>query len=297
MEPPLPALDGKVCLVTGATSGIGLVTARELARRRARVVLIGRDAAKSAAVVAQIRSETGNQEVDALLADLSSQQAIRELAGHILERCARVDVLVNNAGGIWARRVLTVDRLEMTFAVNHLAYFLLTLLLLDRLKASAPARVVNVSSGAHRSGAMNFNDLMGERRYNGWQAYCQSKLANLLFTYELARRIQGTGVTVNALHPGWVATGIARNNGWRRWLWDLAARFFALGPEEGARTAVYLASSPEVDQVTRKYFFEQHPVSSSPASHDDKAAQRLWERSMKLTGQTGEQWHWSRAVI
>jgi NAD(P)-dependent dehydrogenase (short-subunit alcohol dehydrogenase family) len=277
------SMHGKVCLVTGATSGIGRVTARELARQGARVVLVGRNAAKTEAVLAQIHAETGNREVGSLLADLSSQQQVGELATQFLERWPRLDVLINNAGGIWLNRQITVDGLEMTFAVNHLAYFLFTNLLLDRLKASAPARIVNVASGAHQKATLDFNDLMSERDYRGWGVYCRSKLANLLFTYELARRLQGTGVTVNALHPDWVATGIASNNGWRGWLVKLAARCFAISPEKGARTVLYLATSPEVKGLNGQYFFQEHPVSSSPASHDEAAAKRLWQVSLELT--------------
>jgi len=275
-------MQGKVCLVTGATSGIGLVTARELARQGARVVLVGRNPARCEAAVAQIRIETGNAEVEALLADLSSQQQVRELARRFCESHPRLDVLVNNAGGMWMRRELTADGLEMTFAVNHLAYFLLTHLLLDVLKASAPARIVNVSSEAHRKAVLDFDDLMGERRYSGWRAYCRSKLANLLFTYELKRRLGGTGVTANAVHPGWVATGFAGNNGWRGWVWRLAARCFALSPEHGARTIVYLASSPDLASFSGGYFIRERAVPSSPASYDNAAGRRLWEVSGAL---------------
>ena len=192
-------------------------------------------------------------------------------------------MLVNNAGGIWLKRQLTVDRLEMTFAVNHLAYFLLTHLLRDLLKTSAPARVVNVASRAHEDYLLNFDDLQSERRYDGWQAYCRSKLANVLFTYELARRLEGSGVTANALHPGWVATGFAGNNGWRGRLWQLAGRLFALNPEQGARTVVHLAASPEVEGVSGKYFVREQAVPSSPASYDEAAARRLWDLSLELT--------------
>jgi NAD(P)-dependent dehydrogenase (short-subunit alcohol dehydrogenase family) len=275
---------GKVCLVTGATSGIGAVTARELARRGARVVLVGRNPDKSAAAVCQIREQTANTEVESLLANLSSRQQVRDLARGFLERHRRLDVLVNNAGGIWLDRLQTEDGLEMTFAVNHLAYFLLTLLLLDVLKSSAPARVVNVSSRAHRGATIPFDDLQGARRYSGWRAYKQSKLANLLFTYELARRLEGTGVTANALHPGVVDTGFAGNNGWRGRLWQSVARWFAISPEEGARTVVYLAASPQVAGVSGRYFVKEREVASSAESYDENAAKRLWQVSEELTG-------------
>jgi NAD(P)-dependent dehydrogenase (short-subunit alcohol dehydrogenase family) len=279
-----PLLGGKVCLITGATSGIGLVAARELVRRGARVVLVGRSPARAEAAVSLVRSATGNPDVEFLLADLSSQQQVRELARQFRAKYPRLDVLVNNAGGIWMRRELTVDGIERTFAVNHLAYFLLTNLLLDTLTPSAPARIVNVSSRAHWRATLDFDDLMGERGYGGWKQYCRSKLMNLLFTYELARRLEGTGVTVNALHPGWVATGFAANNGWKGHLIRLAARLFALTPEQGARTLVYLASSPEVAGVSGRYFARERAVPSSPASHDQAAARRLWDLSAAMTG-------------
>jgi retinol dehydrogenase-12 len=283
VQPITTTMQGKICLVTGATSGIGLVTARELARQGARVLLVGRDPAKCADAVEQIRERTGNPEVEALLADLSSQQQIRDLARQVRERCPRLDVLINNAGGMWLKREVTVDGLEMTFAVNHLAYFLLTQLLLEPLQASAPARVVNVASAAHRKATLDFDDLQGERRYDGWRAYCRSKLANLLFTYELARRLADTGVTSNALHPGWVATGFARNNGWRGRLFQLAARCLAISPEEGARTVLYLATAPEVQGVNGQYFVRERAISSSPISYDEAAASRLWQLSQELT--------------
>jgi NAD(P)-dependent dehydrogenase (short-subunit alcohol dehydrogenase family) len=276
-------MQGKVCLVTGATSGIGLVTARELARQGARVLLVGRDPAKCANVVEHLVAETGNRAVEALRADLSSQQQIRDLAGQVREHCPRLDVLINNAGGLWLKRQLTVDGLEMTFAVNHLAYFLLTHLLLDTLRASAPARIVNVASGAHRKARLDFENLQGERSYRGWRAYCRSKLANLLFTYELARRSTGRGVTCNALHPGWVATGFGRTSGWRGQLLHLAGRCLAMNPTKGARTVLYLATAPEVKDVSGQYFVRCRAVRSSPASYDEATAKRLWQVSEELT--------------
>jgi NAD(P)-dependent dehydrogenase (short-subunit alcohol dehydrogenase family) len=275
-------MSGKVCLVTGATSGIGLVTARELARQGARVVIVGRDQGRCDAAVAQARAAGG--EAEALLADLSSLEQTHALAGQFRERHGRLDVLVNNAGGIWLRRELTVDGLERTFAVNHLAPFLLTHRLLDLLRASAPSRVVNVSSRAHRKATLDFDNLQGERSYGGWRQYCRTKLMNLLFTYELARRLAGTGVTANALHPGWVATGFGGGNGLRGWLLRTAARYFAIGPEKGARTVIYLASSPDVVGVSGRYFVEEREAPSSPASHDEQTARRLWEVSARLTG-------------
>lgn len=285
METSTPPMRGKICLITGATSGIGRVTAHRLAEMGAHVVLVGRDPARCGTAVQQIQAQTGNREVEALVADLSSQQQVRDLARRFQERHNRLNVLINNAGGMWLQRRLTVDGLELTFALNHLAYFLLTELLLDTLKASAPARIINVSSLAHRRGygRMSFDDLMGERRYNGWKAYCQSKLANLLFTYELARRLEGTGVTANALHPGWVATGFAGGNGWRGRLWQGAANLFALSPEQGAKTIIYLASAPEVEGVSGRYFVRCREVVSAAASRDEEAARRLWQVSQELT--------------
>jgi retinol dehydrogenase-12 len=276
-------MQGKICLITGATSGIGLVTARELARQGGRVLLVGRSPDKCATTVEQIRAQTGSRQVEALLADLSSQEQIRQLAHQVQERSSHLDVLINNAGGLWLRRELTMDGLEMTFAVNHLAYFLLTHLLLDTLQASAPARIVNVASYAHSKATLDFANLQGERGYHGWQAYCCSKLANVLFTYELARRLMGTGVTANALHPGWVATGFGGNNGWRGRLLQWAARVKGISPEEGARTILYLATAAEVEGVTGQYFDQQKPVRSSPPSHDEAAAKRLWQVSLELT--------------
>ena len=281
--PTTTDMRGKVCLITGATSGIGLVAARELARFGARVVLVGRNPAKAEAVVSQIRSQTGNADVESLLADLSSQRQIHKLARQFRERSPRLDVLVNNAGGIWLTRTLTEDGLEMTFAVNHLAYFLLTHLLLDTLKASGPARIVNVASAAHRGATLDFDDLMGERRYDGWRQYCRSKLANILFTYDLARRLAGANVTANALHPGWVATGFAANNGWRGRVWQFASNCFAISSEKGARTIIYLASSPDVAGVSGRYFVRERDVPSSPASYDEEAQKRLWRVSTELT--------------
>jgi retinol dehydrogenase 12 len=282
METSTRGMQGKVCMITGATSGIGAVAARELARQAATVVLVGRNPLKCAAAVRQIQAETGNLAVAALVADLSAQQQVRQVAQQFQERYARLDVLVNNAGGLWMKKELTSDGLEMTFAVNHLAYFLLTHLLLDTLKASAPARIINVASRAHQGAVLNFADPMGESRYSGWQAYCQSKLANLLFTYEMARRLADTGVTVNALHPGFVATGFAGNNGWLGRFWQMLTKLSAISPEAGAETILYLAASPEVDNVSGRYFVRKQAVSSSPASYDEAAARRLWQASLDL---------------
>lgn len=279
-------MDGKVVLITGATNGIGKAAALELAKMGATLVLVGRKPAKTQETVADIKAKSGNANVEYLLADLSSMAEVRKLADAFKSKHARLDVLINNAGGLFAAREETVDGYEMTFGFNHLSYFLLTNLLLDTLKASAPSRIVNVSSDAHNMGSMNFADLQSENGYSmgGWRAYGQSKLANVLFTYELARRLTGTGVTANVLHPGFVATGFGRN---RPGLMDLGMRvahLFAITPEQGAETIVKLAAAPEVEGVTGKYWDKGRAVGSSKKSYDLEAAQRLWKVSEELTG-------------
>jgi retinol dehydrogenase 12 len=300
---------GKTCLVTGATAGIGAVTARELARRGARVVLVGRSRRRCEATAGAVRRQTGNPSVEPLVADLSAQAEVRRLAREFRERHDRLEVLVNNAGALFARRRESADGVEMTMALNHLAPFLLTGLLLDALKAGAPARVVNVSSRAHEDvpgldlddlqarahahafwgyGGSKFAGLLytlfAPTRHPGFLQYARSKLANLLFTYELARRLEGTGVTANALHPGFVATNFTAGNGAYGWFLRRWAGLFAVGAEEGARTPVYLASSPEVEGVSGRYFVGGKAVPSSPASRDGEAARRLWRLSEGLTG-------------
>ena len=274
-------MTGKTVLVTGGTGGIGLATAAGLAGLGARVGIVGRDAARSEAAATNLRGS--GAEVDVFVADMSSQREVRRLAEEVLAAYPRLDVLVNNVGGYWATRRTTVDGLEHTFAVNHLAPFLLTNLLLDRLRASAPARVVTVSSGAQAMGRIDFEDLQGERAYNGQHAYNQSKLANVMFTYELARRLQGSGVTANALHPGVVRTNFGREDskGWMRTMLPII-RPFLKSPERGAATSVYLASSPELTGVTGQYFANSKPKTSSKASHDAAAAARLWDMSAAL---------------
>jgi NAD(P)-dependent dehydrogenase (short-subunit alcohol dehydrogenase family) len=277
------SMRGRVCLVTGATSGIGAAAAEELATLGATVLVAGRDAERAAATVERIRQRTGGA-AEYLLADLSSQQEVRRLAEAVCARHERLHVLVNNAGAVFTERRLSPDGLELTFALNHLAYFLLTGLLLDTLQASAPARIVNVASDAHQAATIDFDDLQAERGYSGFRVYGRSKLANLLFTYELARRLEGTGVTVNALHPGLVASRFATNlGGLARRLHPLA-RPFMLSPAQGARTIVYLASSPEVQGVTGRYFVSERDTTSSKASYDRAAAERLWQVSATLVG-------------
>jgi len=271
-------------MVTGATSGIGLATAQSLAQQGATVIAVGRNPERGAAAVAQMQQQTGNPSVEFMLADLSQQAQIRHLAQEFRSHHSRLHVLVNNAGGFFMKRQMSADGIEITFALNTLAPFLLTNLLLDTLKASAPARIVNVSSDAHRSGQIDFDDLNREHRYSGMGAYAQSKLALVLLTYEWARRLEGAGVMVNALHPGFVATNMYRHSGGLIRLFAPLIRLFAMSPEEGAQTSVYLASSPEVASVTGSYFNRQKAVLSAPGSYDESVAQRLWEVSAEMSG-------------
>jgi retinol dehydrogenase-14 len=277
---------GKTVLVTGGTSGIGKAAARQLAAKGARVLLVGRDPAKTEATVGEIKAASGNDAVEGLLADLSSQSSIRALAGQVIARLDRLDVLVNCAGGYWPDRRTTVDGLELTFAVNHLAYFQLTNLLLDLLKASAPARIVSVSSGAQAMGRIDFDDLQAQRGYRAQRAYQQSKLANVLFTYELARRLAGSGVTATVLHPGVTRTNFGRANKTRMRKAIGLVEPFMRSPDEGADTVVYLAGSPEVEGVTGAYFANRKQKKSSRRSYDRAAAASLWTVSEALVGLT-----------
>jgi len=288
---PVPlthTMRGRTCLITGASSGIGRATALGLAALEAQLVLVCRDRNRGEVTRAEIQSQTGRPDVQLMIADLSSQQSIRELAQAFLATGQPLHVLINNAGIVNVNRSLTVDGLESVFAVNHLAYFLLTHLLLDRLRASAPARIVNVASDAHRFGALNFDDIGGARRYRTMRIYGQSKLANILFTYELARRLADTGVTVNCLHPGTVATGLGKNNGtWAKGLITILRPFFRT-PRSGAETSIYLAASPAVEGVTGKYFTNCRETRSSKTSYDAAVQRRLWEMSAQLTGITAD---------
>jgi NAD(P)-dependent dehydrogenase (short-subunit alcohol dehydrogenase family) len=284
----------KVCVVTGATAGIGQIAATELARRGAHVVIVGRSSAKCAATQEQIRTETGGATVDALVADLSALAEVKKLAGQIRDGYPRLDVLLNNAGAMFWNRCESTDGIEKTFALNHLSYFALTALLLPMLKQSAPARIVNVASDAHKGVSINFDDIQFEKKYRGWKAYQQSKLANVCFTYELARRLDGTNVTANTLHPGFVHTNFlktfndARADGFTKALagpvLNGLSRLIAISPEQGARTSVYLASSPDVEGVTGQYFVKEKPAVSSTQSHDRAAQARLWRMSEEMTG-------------
>jgi NAD(P)-dependent dehydrogenase (short-subunit alcohol dehydrogenase family) len=276
-------LTGRVCVVTGATRGIGRATAGGLARLGGKVVLVCRRKEDGEAVQREIAAQS-KVAPDVVTADLSSQTSIRQAAGYLRGRYPRLHVLINNAGVIPRRREVTVDGLEMQFAVNHLAYFLLTNLLLPQLQAGAPSRIINVSSGAHTHATLDFDDLQAERGYQPKPVYGRSKLANILFTYELSRRLDGTGVTANCLNPGVVATRMLADYMGVPLAGAALARTFGAKPEEGAETSIYLASSPEVESVTGKYFERKRPIASSRASYDEAAARRLWEVSERLTG-------------
>ncbi len=280
-------MQGRICLITGANSGIGKATALGLAKMGATVVLVSRDRARGEQAQSEIKAQSDNPNIDLLLADLSSQQSIRQLADDFKQRYSQLHVLINNAGVFSPRKRLTVDGIDMVFAVNQLAPFLLTNLLLDVLKASAPARIVNVSSGSHEANYLKLDDLQSEEHYRPMRAYGQSKLALVLFTYELARRLEGTGVTANCLHPGFVATNIAQR-GLPPPVRLLAKPIFLFGisPEQGARTSIYLASSPDVEGVTGKYFVKSVPRQSAPLTHDESLQHKLWQVCAVMTGLT-----------
>lgn len=282
-------MQGKICMITGANSGIGKATALGLAQMGATVVLVSRDRARGEEAQKEIKAKSGNDAIDLLLADLSSQQSIRQLVEDFKQRYTRLHVLINNAGVFALTWRETVDGLEMSFAVNVLAPFLLTNLLLDVIKASAPARIVNVSSNQQEANHLKLDDLQLEKSYRPMRAYAQSKLAVVLFTYELARRLEGTGVTANCLHPGFVATNIAQRD------LVLPARLatklifrFGTSPEKGAKTSLYLATSLDVEGVTGKYFEKSVPRKSTPLSYDESLQQQLWKACAQLTGLTNE---------
>lgn len=279
---PAGSLIGKTCVVTGATSGIGKATAMKLAQLGARVLLVGRDAAKGEAALDDIRRATGNETPEFLLADLSSQQAVRGLACKVSTRCSELHVLINNAAAVYSTRRLTVDGMEAMLATNFLAPFLLTNLLLDLLKSSAPSRVVNLTARLHRGVDIPFADLQGESSYRPFTRYRQTKLAMVLFTYELARRISGTGVTVNCVHPGVLWTGIMRDFRWPP-VASLVGQMLLRSPDAGARTPVYAAASPLMEGVTGCYFMNCKKARSSRQSYDKTIARRLWTVGEQLT--------------
>ena len=269
----------KVCIVTGANRGLGLATARGLAEQGARVVLTSRDKARGEAALAEIRAVVRDADLDLLLLDLSSQQSIREMAAAFKEKTDRLDVLINNAGVFTNKRVVTPEGLETMFSTNHLGPFLLTNLLLDTLKASAPSRILTVT--APSSTKLDFDDLQGEKRFSAFNAFGASKMGNLLFTYELARRLEGTGVTANAIHPGLMKSNLMHEvPAPMRWLLNL----ISAAPEKAAATPIYLASSAEVLHTSGKFFKNKRPVASAPYSRDTQVQRRLWEVSAALTG-------------
>src|ERR1035437_1447967 len=285
-QPPTPPVAGKTVLIPGGPAGIGRATAMGLATMGAHLGITGRDRGRTEEAAAEIRAASGGQ-VEVFVADLSSQPQGRRLADEGLQAYPRIDVLVNNVGGYWNTRQVTADGLERTFALNYLAPFLLTNLLLDRLKQSAPARVVTVSSGAHSAGRIDFDDLQGELSYSGARAYSQSKLATVLFTYELARRLQTYAVTANALHPGVVRTSFgAEDPGGVQRLLVPFVRPFLKSPDQGAATSIHLASSPDLEHVTGRYFANCKPKRSSKDSYDEAVGALLWQVSADLVGLT-----------
>ncbi|MBN4092955.1 MULTISPECIES: SDR family oxidoreductase [Methylobacterium] len=281
---------GAVCLVTGATGGIGYETALGLARLGARVAMVGRDSGKLQACADRIRAAVPGAAVEPHRADLSAQAEIRRLAGILRAAYPRLDVLVNNAGAIFDRRTLTVDGIERTWALDHLGYVLLTLELLDTLKDAAAAggkpRIVNVASAAHYRGHIDFDDVEGARRYRSMGAYAQAKLANVLFTYALARRLRDSGITANAVHPGVVNTGFAKNTGGLLGAAWALMRPLLITPEKGARTSLHVASDPGLDGVTGRYFSHGRPKVSSAESRDEAVQERLWALSLRQVGRS-----------
>jgi NAD(P)-dependent dehydrogenase (short-subunit alcohol dehydrogenase family) len=277
-------MNGKLVLITGGTSGIGKAAATALANLGAEVVVTGRNRERGEGAIEEIRRESGSRKVSLLLADLAVQAEVRRLAEEFEASHDRLDVLVNNAGLIQSRRTETPDGIEVTFAVNHLAPFLLTNLLLDLLKESAPSRIITVSSEAQRRAKIDFDNLQGERRYSAFRAYGQSKLANIMFTYELAERLRGTNVTANCLHPGGVNTNFGNNNRGPMTLLFRAFKPFMRSPEQGADTIVYLAASPDVEGMSGKYLVDRRVIAPSEEAYDEPTRKKLWEISEELTG-------------
>ncbi len=275
--------EDRVCVITGATEGIGKRTARELAKMGFSLALVGRNPEKGQAVVTELRSETGNEAIRFHLADLSNLNQVTALAQEIQSTYDHLDVLLNNAGAYFHEIQKTQEGLEKTFALNHLAYFHLTNLLLDMIQEGKRSRVVNVASNAHNGFKIDFDNLQSTREYKGWPAYGKSKLANIMFTYELHRRTQGSGITVNCLHPGFVRTQFGHNNtGLSRWLISGGQKIFAISLEAGSRTSIFLANSPEVEGISGLYFEKGKPKTSSSASYDTDNQQRLWRASQEL---------------
>ncbi len=272
----------KICIVTGANSGIGKVTALELARMGATVVMVCRSKEKGEKAAAEIASSTGNKSVHLLVGDMSSQGDILDVVNKFEQQFDSLHVLVNNAGGLVPGRELSVDGIEKTFATNHMGYFLLTNLLLSKLAKSAPSRIVNVASAVHHYAKLDFDNLQGEKKYKQFQAYSLSKLANVFFTYELARRMNGSGVTVNCMEPGAVYTHFYGNSGAGLKVFSALFGWTMRSPEKGAETVIYLATSPEVEGVSGKYFKDKKAVRSSAVSNDQELSARLWKSSESL---------------
>jgi NAD(P)-dependent dehydrogenase (short-subunit alcohol dehydrogenase family) len=274
---------GKVIVMTGATSGLGRAAAEAIAGMGARMVLVARDEARGKATVAALEKKNPGAKHTIHCADLSSLAEVKRVAAEIAVAEPRIDILINNAGGAFAKRRLTADGLEITFATNHMSYFVLTLALLDRVKASAPARIVNTASMTYASGRIDFGNLQSEKSFSGTGAYANSKLCNVLFTRELSRRLEGTGVTANCFHPGFVATRLGHQDGGIQGIWGMSTAG-ALSPEQGSRTLVYLATSPEVEGVSGQYFTNCRPERLSRNAMDDTLAARLWEESERIAG-------------
>ncbi len=277
-------MKNKMVLITGATSGIGRIAVKELAKMGAKLILVVRNEQKVIKLKNEIQSETDNTSIDYFICDLSVQEEVYRVAADIKNKYDKIDVLINNAGLIVNDRILTPDGIEYTFALNHLGYFLLTGLLLESLNNASPSRIINVSSEAHKVGKINYDDLTGEKKYKPMVAYCQSKLANILFTKGLAKKIEGSGITVNTLHPGSVKSSFGSDlTGLLGFLMKLS-RPFLISPEKGAQTLIYLASSPEVEGITGKYFVKKRIKNSSRLSNDETVANKLWKVSEELTG-------------
>lgn len=283
-------MQGKVCVITGATSGIGLAAAEALARLGGRIVLIGRNPERGARAIERLRRRVPNAQTSIHYADLERMGEVRRLGAELRSAYQRVDVLINNAGAQFERRRLTEEGLERTFALNHMAYFLLTYELRERLAAAAPARVINVASEAHEGARLDFSDLNIEHGYSGWVAYSRSKLANILFTRELAGRLRSTGVTANALHPGFAATRFGYNNPGLFRIKLFLVKRLAISPEEGAKTVVHLATAPELAFATGGYYVRSKMADPSEAAQDGSAARRLWHLSSKFAGIAPAQW-------
>jgi retinol dehydrogenase 12 len=278
------SLMGKTILLTGATSGIGRVMAHRLAGMGASLMVVGRNTTKGDQLIGEITTATGNKDVVFLTADLSSMVEVQRLASEINSRTEKIDVLINNAGAVFFQHRLSPDGYEMSLALNHLSPFLLTNLIIDRIKAAPAGRIITTSSVAHQTAKLDFNDLMLEKGYKPWTAYSNSKLANILFTYQLAKNLAGTNTTANTLHPGFVRTNFGRSNGGGVGMLTAISQIFAISPDAGASTSIYLASSPDVEGVTGKYFVRCKPVKSSEYSYNETAALQLWAISLKLTG-------------